>query len=650
MSSLIELRNERLKKVSALRELGIDPYPSKSHRDQFTATITSAFADHEGKKYTLAGRLVSWREHGGVIFADLRDGSGDLQLYIKQENLSHTSSEAQTIGFSDLNLFDVGDLVETTGTVTKTKRGEMSLEITSLKMLAKSIRPLPDKHDGLKDPELLSRKRYLDLIVNPEKRWRFQKGAELTFAIREFMNSKGFLEIKTPILQSLYGGGTAKPFTTRLNILDIDVYLAISHELYLKRLITAGFENVYNIAGYFRNEGIDRTHNPEFTMLETMSAFKNYEDNMDLTEELYRHITKKVFGRTTFTIKGQQVDFAKTWRRVRMVDIVREVTGSDFGVINNLPEAQKIITKLGYNKEMPETVGECLVAAFEVAVEQTLIEPTFVMNHPIEISPLAKRSSDPRYAERFEIFIGGIEGGDNWTELNDPVELLARFKDQAQKREAGNEEAHPFDIDFIEMMEHGMPPTTGLGPGIERLIMMLTEGERIDDVIFFPLLRPAPLTPDQRELYLSDSVSGELVVEQDFSKKLVIALRDDIENWQALNTVSHISARLGHDIDKLTTGEMFETADKKAHPRNSQYPIIAVKADAGDLKKLISKVRASGLPFIGYIREMIETTDDKEIVTILSSKKDDDIEYLGIGVFGPNEEVDALMKKFRVWK
>lgn len=502
MSSLKELRDERLKKVSELRKLGINPYPSKSHRTHGASEIVENFSALSGKDVKVSGRLMSIREHGGVVFGDLADATGKIQLYIKKENLIQTDYGRQCIGFVNLNLLDVGDIVEAGGVVTETKRGEKSIEVKTLRMLAKSIRPLPDKHEGLKDPELLSRKRYLDLIMNPEKKWRFQKAAELTFAIREFLNKKGFLEIKTPILQPLYGGGTAKPFKTHSNILDVDFYLAISHELYLKRLITAGFENVYNIVGYFRNEGIDRTHNPEFTMLETMSAFKNYEDGMNFIEEMYREVTQKVFGTTKFDVKGEKVDFAKPWKRISMTEAVNEFTKIDFSKIKSLEEAQNEVRRLGYEKGMPQTIGECLVVAFETKVESKLIQPTFVTSHPVEISPLAKASdSDLRYAERFEIYIGGIEGGDNWTELNDPQELLARFRDQAKRREGGNEEAHPFDIEFIEMMEYGMPPTSGLGPGIERLAMLLTGTDRIDDVLFFPMLKPAPLTDQQREIY-----------------------------------------------------------------------------------------------------------------------------------------------------
>src|SRR3989338_1152638 len=417
MASLIEIREERLRKIAELRKLCVDPYPSRTSRTHSNQEVLSKYAEFENKNVTLVGRLMSIREHGQIIFADLQDPSGSIQLYIKADTMQN---------FDRFKLFDIGDIVEAEGTVTKTKNGTISLEVLELRMLAKSIRSLPEKWEGVNDPEILHRQRYLDLIINPEHKWRFQKGAEILFAIREFMNKKGFLEIKTPIIQPTYGGTSAKPFRTHVNALGVDYYLAVAHELYLKRLITAGFENVFNIVGYFRNEGIDRSHNPEFNMIETMTAYKNYEYNMDLTEELYRYIGQKVFSKTTFSVAGQQIDFSKPWRRARMIDLVREYTGEDFD-------------KKGANMEE-------MVKIFEEKVEDKLIEPTFVTNHPVEISPLAKRlSTDNRFVERFEIFIGGIEGGDNWTELNDPVELFSRFSDQLKRKKEGNEETHPME-------------------------------------------------------------------------------------------------------------------------------------------------------------------------------------------------------------
>ena len=494
MAMLETIRNERIAKMNELRKRGINPFPSKAGRTHMAKEIIDGFSKLEGKPVTVSGRVMSWRDFGKLAFAKLRDGSGDIQLMLRKELLGKESEL--------LKLFDVGDLVDAVGTVEKSQTGEISVLVKELRMLAKAIRPLPEKWTGIKDKEVRYRQRYLDTIMNPEQRWRFEKTAELTYAIREFLHGKGFLEIKTPILQSVYGGTNARPFRTRVNSLGVDFYMAISHELYLKRLITAGFENVYNLVGYFRNEGIDRSHNPEFTMVETMTAFKNYEYNMELTEEMYRSIAKAVFGKTDFEFRGHTVDFSKQWRRITMVDAVKEAKGIDFGSMKNLTEAHNVITGVEGIDEMPDTIGQCLVEYFEAVVAPTYIEPTFVTGHPIEVSPLAKAmESDPRYTERFEIYIGGQEQGDNWTELNDPLELFDRFKEQVARGRGGDEEFHPMDIEFIEMLEYGMPPTTGLGPGIERIAMLMTGTEYIDEVIFFPMMRPSPITEGQKSIY-----------------------------------------------------------------------------------------------------------------------------------------------------
>lgn len=501
-SDLIGQRKIRLNKVQKLRDMGIDPYPAKSNRTHKAADIKENYDNLENETVVVAGRLVSMRSHGPLVFGDLRDQSGDIQLYIKKDEINDTNIENGTLGFEELNLVDVGDIVEARGYVTKTDRGEISIAPKEIKILTKSIRPLPSSKDGIQDREILLRKRYLDTIINPDHRMIFEYSAKIVFAIREFLNHRGFLEIQTPIIQPIYGGGTAKPFTTRVNALGLDYYLAISHELYLKRLITAGFENVYNLNGYFRNEGIDRTHNPQFNMIETMTAFQNYEFNMDLIEEMYKYIGEKVFGKTTFMVEGQEVDFGKPWERIMMIDAVKKYAGVDFNEIKTIEEAHKVLDAIGFKDEKAGSIGEVMVQVFEEKVEEHLIQPTFVYGHPVEISPLAKRMhKDKRFVERFEIFIGGIEGGDNWTELNDPIELYERFKDQFDKGKAGAEEFHPMDVDFLETIEYGMPPTTGLGPGIERLIMMFTEERYIDDILFFPMMKRAPYDKIQKEIY-----------------------------------------------------------------------------------------------------------------------------------------------------
>lgn len=650
---LIGQRNIRIEKAQKLREMGIDPYPSQSNRNKQSQDVINNYDELENSQVTVAGRVMSWREHGSLIFSHIQDQQGRIQLYIREDSLADTSSTEQRLGFSDLGLLDVGDIIEATGKVTKTQKGEISILPEKIKILTKSLRPLPDKWSGLKDQEKIFRQRYLDTIMNPDHRWRFAKTAELVFAIREFLNAKGFLEIKTPILQPLYGGGMAKPFTTKVNALNVDYYMAISHELYLKRLITAGFDNVYNIAGYFRNEGIDRTHNPEFQMLETMSAYNNYEYNMNLIEEMYAYISNKVFNKTKFMVNEQEVDFGNAWERMDMLDAVKKYTEVDFNQIKELETAHKVLGERSIDAR-PTSIGEAMVALFEAEVEEKLIQPTFITGHPVEISPLAKkRSDDPRFVERFEIFIGGIEGGDNWTELNDPLELYERFKDQVDKRAAGDDEAHPMDVDFLEMMEYGMPPTTGLGPGIERLAMMMTETEYIDDVLFFPMLKPAAVTSTQKEIYGEEYLATDKKSKtQDLDNKIVIVLNKELEGWQLTNTISHIAGFIGSKIGEsdFVSQESFETKEGSRLFANSQYGIVTLTAKPGQMYNLLQKVEEHDLIHLAYTQDMIDHIDDKKLSEVFKEKNKPELEYLGIGFYGSKEILDQLTKKFSLYK
>jgi len=491
-------RTQCIEKVRRLHALGIDPYPSTSRRSHLALELHDRFDGLEGTVVTVAGRMMSRRGHGQLTFADVQDHSGRIQLMIASENLKPTNPADGSLGFDDASQFiDIGDIVEAEGTVTKTRRGEDSVRVTSLRLLAKSLQPLPDKWHGVTDEEVLARKRYLDLIMNPSKRERFVVVSDILLGIRAFLHTRNFVEFNTPVLQPLYGGGRAQPFRTHVNAIDSDYYLAISHELYLKRLIIAGFERVYTIGRYFRNEGIDKTHNPEFSMLETMTAFEGYEFNMELTEQLYKHLAADVVGKTTVSLRGQPVDLMGEWPRRPMLDLVREHCGVDFRSVSDLEVANRVLADKHLRPQA--TVGHALTSLFEEVVAPTLVQPTIVYGYPVEVSPLAKSmADDPRFVERFELYVGGVEQGDNWSELNDPDELRRRFQAEDDRRGSLDDvEAHPVDHEFLEAMEYGMPPTTGVGPGIERLAMILTEADSIADVIFFPLLRPlAPRTDD----------------------------------------------------------------------------------------------------------------------------------------------------------
>ena len=498
-NTLTEIRNVRLGKAAALRNLGLNPYPSRSGRTHYAKAILDDFPGHDGKLVTVAGRLMSWRKQGALAFGHVQDQTGRIQLFLRRQLVQPTTAAEAILGYADLNLLDLGDVVEATGKVVKTERGEISVLVEKMRLLTKAIRPLPDQWSGLKDRELVLRKRYLDLILDRQPHERFAAISRMVAAIRTFLNGRGFLEFTTPVIQPQYGGGTAKPFKTHVNALGCDMYLAISHELYLKRLIVAGFDKVYTIGRYFRNEGIDRSHHPEFSMVETMTAYENYEYNMNLIEDMFRHIATTAFGRTEFKVRGHVIDFSKQWRRVSMADAVKEKTGVDFREIKTVDEANARLAALGINEPQP-SVGEAMVKAFE-GVEPDLIQPTLVYGHPVEISPLAKAmAEDPRFVERFEIFIAGMECGDNWSEQNDPAHLLETWKKAYRADERDSGKFHTLDFDFIEALEYGMPPTTGIGPGIERMAMIFTEQEIIDDVIFFPLMRPS-VSPINAAIY-----------------------------------------------------------------------------------------------------------------------------------------------------
>ncbi len=505
---LVNIREARLAKIASLRSLGLNPFRATSARTHYIAPLLSDYEKHENTRVTVAGRLMSWRKQGSVSFGHIQDQTGTIQLLLKRQSVAATDPARGTLGYDSVNLLDVGDIVEGTGTVGKSQRGEISVMIEDFRVLTKSLRPMPDQWSGMKDRELILRKRYLDTILEPDSKNRFAAVAGIIQAVRVFLIDRGFLEFPTPNIQPQYGGGTAKPFLTHVNALGCDMYLSIAHELYLKRLIVAGYDKVYTIGRCFRNEGIDRSHHPEFSLVETMTAYENYEYNMNLIEDMFRFVATSVFGRTKFQVQGKEVDFAAAWRRVSMCDAVLQETGHDFRTCASLDEAHAWMKEFGIREPAP-SIGEALVAVFAHKVEPTLIQPTLVFGHPIEISPLAKpMPEDPRYVERFEIFISGMECGDNWSEQNDPVQLLETWRKAYRPEDRDSGEFHPLDYDFVEAMEYGMPPTTGIGPGIERMAMIFTEHENIDDVIFSPLMRPT-ITPVNRAIYAVPEASAE---------------------------------------------------------------------------------------------------------------------------------------------
>lgn len=483
LNQLLQIRRDKLSKLKAE---GKDPFEiTKFNRTHTSKQIVENYDELEGKDVTVAGRIMAKRIMGKASFCHIQDGEGKIQSYVSINELGEES-------YKQFKEDDIGDIIGITGFVFKTRTGEVSIHAKEVTLLSKSLRPLPEKYHGLKDTDLRYRQRYVDLIVNPEVKDTFLKRIQILQEVKNILNEKGYLEVETPILNTIAGGATARPFITHHNTLDMDMYLRIANELYLKRLIVGGFDKVYEMGRMFRNEGMDIKHNPEFTNIELYSAYEDYNDMMDITEEIISKVALKVLGTTKITYQGTEIDLTPSWKRISMIDSIKEVTGVDFNKIETDEEALKAAKELNVElDELKLTRGEIINQIFEAKVEETLIQPTFIYDYPVEVSPLTKRKpSDPRLTERFEIFIGTREYGNAYSELNDPIDQYERFKKQVEAREAGDEEANMMDDDFINALEYGMPPTGGLGIGIDRLVMLLTDSASIRDVLLFPTMKP----------------------------------------------------------------------------------------------------------------------------------------------------------------
>lgn len=476
----------RKEKLRALQQQGKDPFTITSYDvDARSKEIIDGFeSGFEGKDVSVAGRIMAWRDMGKANFIDIADNEGRIQVYVKSDDIGEDS-------FADFKGWDIGDIVGVKGFVFKTRRGEVSVHAKEITLLSKALRPLPEKFHGLKDAELRYRQRYVDLIVNPEVKETFLTRSLVIKEMRSYLDSLGFVEVETPVLHGVAGGAAARPFITYHNTLGVDMYLRIALELHLKRLIVGGFEKVYEIGRVFRNEGVSTRHNPEFTMMELYWAYADYEDVMNLTENTIRHCAVKVLGENPVAVlDGVSYDLGKPFHRKKMADLVREVTGVDFVAMKTLEEARKAADEHNIEYEEHDLAGNILNYFFEECCEEQLIEPTFITHHPIEISPLSKKDySDERYTERFELFIGGREYCNAFSELNDPIDQRERFMFQAGLRELGNEEANEVDEDFLNALEYGMPPTGGLGIGVDRLVMLLTGSSSIRDVLLFPAMK-----------------------------------------------------------------------------------------------------------------------------------------------------------------
>ena len=483
VNQLMKVRREKLEKLQAE---GKNPFEiTKFNKTHTSKQIIDNYEELEGKDVTVAGRIMAKRIMGKASFCHIQDVEGKIQSYVSINELGEES-------YQQFKEDDIGDIIGITGFVFKTKTGEISIHAKEVTLLSKSLRPLPEKYHGLKDTDLRYRQRYVDLIMNPEVRDTFIIRSKIISKIRSILDEKGYLEVETPVLNTISGGATAKPFVTHHNALDIDMYLRIATELNLKRLIVGGYEKVYEIGRIFRNEGMDIRHNPEFTTIEFYAAYQDYHDMMDICEEIFTRCAQEVVGTMKINYQGTDIDLTPAWRRITMIDSIKEVTGVDFNTIETDEEAVKLAKERGLEVDpIKETRGDVIALFFDEYVEKTLIQPTFIYEYPVEISPLAKRSKvDPRLTERFELFIGGREYGNAFSELNDPIDQYERFKKQVEAREAGDDEAGMMDEDFVMALEYGMPPTGGIGIGIDRLIMLLTDAASIRDVLLFPTMKP----------------------------------------------------------------------------------------------------------------------------------------------------------------
>ena len=524
LNEMLQIRREKLEKLKAE---GKNPHAIVNFRNRsLSEDIKDNFEEFEGKTVRVAGRIMARRGHGNMSFMDVQDSLGQIQV-VNRKNIMGDN-------FKETKGYDIGDIIGIEGKVFKTNQGEISIETEHADLLTKSLQILPEKWHGLKDPDIRYRQRYVDLIVNPEVKDVFVLRSKIISEIRKFLENRGFLEVETPILNTIAGGASARPFITHHNSLDIGMYLRIASELYLKRLIVGGFDKVYEIGRMFRNEGMDATHNPEFTTMELYQAYGDFEDMMKITETMVEEVANKVKGTTLVEFDGKEIELKTPWKRISMIDAVKEYSGVDFNEITEYEDAVKIAKEK--NVEVKSTRGEIIAEFFDEFVEDKLIQPTFVIDYPVEISPLAKRKNDDEsLTYRFEAFVNGAEIANAFSELNDAVDQKQRFLDQVAKRESGDDEAHMMDYDFVNALEVGMPPTGGLGIGIDRLIMILTGQRSIRDVLLFPTMKPIGKEKAENEISSNENY-GKIATEKiDLSKIKVEPLFEDYVDFETFS-------------------------------------------------------------------------------------------------------------------
>ncbi len=655
MANLKELRDERLRKLDELKKLGFNPYPAKAHRTHKAQEIITKFDVLSGQKATVAGRIVSIRKFGKLAFIVLKDASGSVQLFLRDGDIEQSRSADGVVGLEHLNLLDSGDFIEATGEVVKTKTGEISVAIKTLRLLTKSLRSMPTAQEGFTNKEERLRHRYIDTNVNQNVYERFLRRSTFWQATRDFLNQEGFNEINIPILEQTTGGADANPFVTHMDALDQDFYLRISHELPLKRLLGGGYEKVYDIGPRFRNENYSDEHLPEHVAMEWYWAYADWRDGMALTQRMIRYIADKTWGTRTFTLaNGLSIDLgqdSEDWPRISFVKLLHDRYGLDVHTCT-LEQAVAQLKKIGGEVEKIDNRSRVIDKLWK-KIRVEIAGPAFLVDIPDFLQPLAKlQADDPRLTEQFNLMLGGTEACKAYSELNDPVDQLERFVKQQEMRNAGDDEAMMLDIDFVEMLEYAMPPACGYGHS-ERILWML-EGVTAREGVIFPQLR-RETDESVKKIYpevweLQQSAHHERP--QNFERKITLLVNKELEPWQMANAVAHMSGYFGNNIAKteFVTADMFITKDGKPLPRNSQYPIIIKRANEKDLHKVLQKAREAHLKHHVFIKEMQDTNIDADIVNTLSSKAEDEVIFFGLGLFGSSEEVDGLTKHFQLWK
>jgi lysyl-tRNA synthetase class 2 len=653
MATLKELRDERLRKLEQLKQLGINPYPAQTTRTHRLAAVSEMFGELEGKIVTIAGRIVIIRKFGKIAFFVVRDQSGQLQLFLKSDGVAPIQEANSQLGFEQLPLLDVGDFIEAQGTVIKTQTGEISLDVRNLRLLTKTLRPMPVSRDGFTNKEERLRRRYVDMNVNLEVRDRFVRRTNFWQATRNFLNTHEFLEINVPVLEHTTGGADANPFVTHMDALNQDFYLRISHELPLKRLIGAGFEKVYDIGPRFRNENYSDEHLPEHVAMEWYWAYADWHDGMRFMTEMYRFVLQETFGTLQFKIGAFDIDLSKEWEEWDYAETIQKRYGID--VYNCTLDEVK--SALADNKlEVAQTENKARgIDKLWKNIRKDVTGPVWLVNTPAFISPLSKKNpANSNTVERFQPVIAGTELGNGWSELNDPMDQLERFLEQQRMRDAGDDEAQMLDIDYVEMLEYGMPPACGWG--YSERVFWVFEGVTAREGVPFPQLRreidetTKTIYPN---LYASPTVRlGSSIRPQDFSKRIVTIVDKDLEAWRVTNAVAHMNAIIGNELPKeqLVSGDYFLSKDGVPLPRNPQYPIIIMRADEKTLHMLYKKVKSHNLTHHVFIKEMQDTTNDQEIIAALNSQPLDDIQFYGVSFIAPNGIADELTKGLQLWK